>query len=106
MSKTDRNLIGLVGFFLIVFTVLNFFMIQEHQESLETLESGFAATVEHKRSQTYRIWGLHRRVEALEKEDKRLQAHIKWFVMRRSGTNELRKMEAAVARLEGEYNGE
>ena len=100
MSKTDRNLIGLVGFFLIMFTVLNFFTIQGQQKSLEILESGHAATVEHEQSQENRIWDLHRRVKALEAEDKRLMAHIKWFVMRRSGTDELRKMEAVVARLE------
>jgi hypothetical protein len=43
---------------------------------------------------------LERRLEKLEKENGRLEAHIKWFVMRRSGTDELRKMEAAMTRLE------
>jgi hypothetical protein len=52
-----------------------------------------------------KLWDLHRRVLALENETKRLEAHIKWFVMRRSGTNELRKMEAAVDKLEKEENG-
>lgn len=99
MSKTDRGLIGLVGFLLIVLTCGNFLMIQKQQKSLEILESGFTVTVEHEQSQEDRIWDLHRRVKVLGKEDERLLSHIKWFVMRRSGTNELRKMEVAVARL-------
>ena len=100
MSTTDRRLIELVGFFLIVLTVGNFWRQQKTFETLETLESSAAATVEHEQSQENRIWDLHRQVKALEAEDERLLAHIKWFVMRRSGTDELRMMVAAVERLE------
>jgi hypothetical protein len=47
---------------------------------------------------------LREKVARLEKEDQRLQSHIKWFVMRRSGTDELRKMEAAVAKMEADLD--
>jgi hypothetical protein len=47
---------------------------------------------------------LREKVARMEKEDQRLQSHIKWFVMRRSGTDELRKMEAAVAKMEADLD--
>ena len=101
MSRTDRNLINLIGFSLLMLTCIGgFFMIREKQKSLEILESDSVATIEHEQSQEDRIRDLRRRVKALEKEDERLLEHIKWFVMRRSGISELHKMEAAVARLE------
>ena len=56
--------------------------------------------IERQRDDYKKLWDLHRRVEALEGQDQRIMAHIRWFVMRRSGTDELRKMEAAIERLE------
>ena len=100
--KTDKNLIVSIGVFLLMLVCICSLVIrvQIQQKSLEILEGGCEAPIEHEQSQEDRIWDLHRRVKALEAEDERLLAHIKWFVMRRSGTNELRKMEAVVARLE------
>ena len=90
--------IGLIG--LVMLMAANFFTIREHQRTLETLVDSAAMTAEHEQGQETKLWDLHRRVIALELEDERLSAHIKWFVMRRSGTDELRKMEAAVKKLE------
>lgn len=100
MSKTDRTLISGIGFLLLVLVIANFLIVREQQKALGTLIDGAAVSVEFERGQETKLWDLHRRIEALEKEDERLMSHIKWFVMRRSGTNELRKMEAVVARLE------
>ena len=108
MSKTE-TFVGTLAVLLVVFVSTNFYMNWKQQEALEILVSNVTVVVEHEQTQETRIWDLHRRMMVLETrtvalnlEDERLLAHIKWFVMRRSGTNELRKMEAAVARLEAE----
>jgi len=98
MSILDRVLISLIG----VLGAINFLVIWEQHKAIEILESSFIMTVEHEQSQEDRIWDLHHQVKVLEKEDERLLAHIKWFVMRRSGTDELRKMETVMAKLEAE----
>lgn len=100
MSRAHKYFISLLGGFLFGIIVFNSLAIREQQKAIEILESDSTVIIEHEQSQEDRIWDLHRRVKALEAEDERLLAHIKWFVMRRSGTNELRKMERAVARLE------
>ena len=100
MSTMDRRLIGFIFGILFVLIFINFFMVREQQKTFKILMSNSAATVEHEQSQKDRIWNLHHQVKALGKEDERLLAHIKWFVMRRSGTDELRKMETAIAKLE------
>ena len=89
-----------IGTAVIVVLSLFGYTINKQQDTIETMIDRVAMTVEHEQSQEDRIWDLHRRVKALEAEDERLLAHIKWFVMRRSGTDELRMMVAAVERLE------
>lgn len=76
--------------------------LAKQQEAIESLLAIGEMSLELEDKHTKMLWDLHRRVSELEREDNRLLAHIKWFVMRRSGTDELRKMEAAVARLEAE----
>jgi len=102
MDRTDSRYIsigiGLIGLTLLV--AANFFTIREHQKALEALVDSAAMTAGHEQGQETKLWDLHYRVRALEAEDERLSAHIKWFVMRRSGTDELRKMEAAIEKLE------
>ena len=96
----DRILTVLLGAGLAALMVLNFLTIRRQQTAITILMNmaidGTAIFEDHHT----KIWDLRQRVGALEQEDKRLLSHIKWFVMRRSGTDELRKMEAAVARLE------
>ena len=98
----DGKLAFGIGFIvgLAMLIAANLFRIREHQSTLETLVDSAAMTAEHEQGQETKLWDLHRRVLALEAEDERLSAHIKWFVMRRSGTDELRKMEAAIKKLE------
>ena len=98
---TDRLALGIGYVGLIMLMAANFFTTREQQSTIETLVDSAAMTAEHEQGQETKLWDLHRRVLALEAENERLSAHIKWFVMRRSGTDELRKMEAAVAKLEG-----
>lgn len=96
----DRRSIIIIGLLLGLLIAFNWLTIWEQQKVLKALVDGAIVSVEFEQSQETKIWALYRRVEALKKEDERLLSHIKWFVMRRSGTNELRKMEAAVAVLE------
>lgn len=77
------------------------YTISKQQDTLEGLLSISSMTVQLEAEQERKLWDLHHRVLALEKEDQRIMAHVKWFVMRRSGTAELRRMERAIERLEG-----
>ena len=96
----DRVLVAGSQLGLLALVIINFFIVQEQQTVIETLIDSVALTAEHEQTQETKLWDLHDRVLALEAEDERLLAHIKWFVMRRSGTDELRKMEAAIKKLE------
>ena len=78
------------------------FTIAKQQDIIDTLLDVAISNTKLDLLHDQRIWDLHRRVVALEAEDQRIMAHVRWFVMRRSGTNELRRMEAAISRLEAE----
>ena len=82
------------------------YTITQQQSAIGSLLDITEIDAEIYRTHNIKLWDLHERVKKLEAEDQRLMAHIRWFVMRRSGTNELRQMEAAVARLEKGNNGE
>ena len=89
--------------------ILNTLTIREHQRAISAMVEYAAVDVEAANDTNKKLWDLHRRVVVLEREnnqlvaeDQRLLAHIRWFVMRRSGTDELRKMEAAIERLEAD----
>jgi len=84
----------------ITVSVLNTLTIRQQQDVISQLVDIAAADAEFDMRQDIMLWDLHRRVLALEAEDDRIMAHVRWFVMRRSGTDELRKMELAVAKLE------
>ncbi len=85
---------------IIVMLGANSYITYKQQDTLDTL-LGIAinATRTDMQHQSM-LWDLHRRVGKLEHEDQRIMAHVRWFVMRRSGTDELRKMETVVAKLE------
>jgi hypothetical protein len=70
------------------------------QEAIEALASVAVSDMDLDAAQEAKLWDLHRRVVKLENEDQRIMAHVKWFVQRRSGTAELRKMERAIENLE------
>ena len=100
MGNTDRWLIIVALVSLYALTFANSYVIWEQQTIVEACLDMAAEDSELIVNHNAKLWDLHYRVLALEAEDERLLAHIKWFVMRRSGTDELRKMEVAVARLE------
>ena len=101
MSKMDRY--GLVICFLglLWISIVNTVTNHNQQKVSDKVGKIVSLMVELDQIQETKLWDLHDRVLALEAEDERLSAHIKWFVMRRSGTDELRKMEAAIKKLEG-----
>ena len=100
MKRIERIAIGVVMAALLMMCAINSLTIHEQQKTLDTTIDTMAAMNGDDTLAQSRIWDLHRRVTRLETEAKRLHQHIKWFVMRRSGTNELRKMEAAIKHLE------
>lgn len=75
---------------------------QKQQDTIEQLIEIDALASEYDMQQQAKLWDLHRRMLALEAEDQRIMAHVKWFVMRRSGTAELARMERAIERLEAQ----
>jgi hypothetical protein len=77
-------------------------IILKQQAAINSLIWIANANAEFDRVTITKMWDLHRRVVALESEDQRIMSHVRWFVMRRSGTDELRRMEQAVERLEVE----
>ena len=76
------------------------YTINKQQDAIDGLIGIAMKDMELDAAQETKLWDLHRRVVLLEQEDERIMAHVRWFVMRRSGTDELRKMEATVERLE------
>jgi hypothetical protein len=76
--------------------------VKEQQDTISALVMLEGQDSELEQRQEAMLWDLHRRVLALEGQDERIMAHIRWFVMRRSGTDELRRMEAAIVKLEAE----
>ncbi len=101
MFKIKASMFAIVVFSILILQSYTIATITRQQNAIESLIDRAEAYEAIYKDQNVKLWDLHDRVLALEAEDERLLAHIKWFVMRRSGTNELRKMEAAVARLEG-----
>lgn len=83
------------------------YTLTEQQNALEGLLTIAQKQLEVDKDTHTKLWDLHRRVLKLEaadrgfaEQDHRLMAHIRWFVMRRSGTDELKRMEAAIKTLE------
>ncbi len=109
MSKIERFATGFALLGVLAIGIVNAVTISEQQTAVELMVTALAENVEYDVKYERRVWDLHQRVMQLEgrtvalsSEDERLMAHIRWFVMRRSGTDELRRMEAAVVRLERE----
>ena len=75
------------------------YTITKQQDAIGSLIATATAATKIHEEDHKKFWDLHRRVQALEGQDQRIMAHIKWFVMQRSGTDELRKMEAAMVHL-------
>lgn len=100
MSKVDRMLIAAISILLLALGVINFLTTMGQQKALETLVEDSVVSVGYNWQQGNQLQELRRRIDALEREVERQMSHIKWFVMRRSGTDELRKMETAVTKLE------
>lgn len=100
MRRIDGIVFGTMAVVAVMMSVGSVYIVRQQQVALEVLLDTVAGNMEYDMDQQAKLWDLHRRVLALEDNDERLEAHIRWFVMRRSGTNELRKMEAAIRKLE------
>jgi len=84
----------------LVASVLLGITVRQQQKTLDGLLDIAIVDSQFDQQQDAMLWDLHRRVLKLEKEDERIMAHVRWFVMRRSGSVELAKMALAVDRLE------
>ena len=72
--------------------------VTKQQEAIEKLLDIEVVSLELAQTHTKMLWDLHRRTQKLEREDKRLSAHIKWYIMERSGIRELARLERAMER--------
>jgi hypothetical protein len=76
--------------------------VHKQQDTIDNLVELSAYEAQFDQEVQAKLWDLHRRVMVLEAEDQRIMAHVRWFVMRRSGTAELRRMEQAIRNLEAD----